>query len=373
MQTKALTLKNFNWVSVIFLCVTPILAVWGTYEYFQTEVFNPWMIFVFVFFYYATGMSITGGYHRLISHKAYTAHPLVEALYLFFGAGAFQNSARKWAIDHRIHHRYVDQELDPYTIKRGFWHAHFFWMFNKDSDRETPLGKAYAKDLDRNKWIVFQDKYYLPIAITAGFIAPMIMGWFFGSWFGGLVLGGVLRMVVVHHCTFFINSMCHFWGYQPYTDTNTAKDNGILAVFTYGEGYHNFHHIFAADYRNGIRWYHHDPTKWFIKFLSYFKLVQDLKITSDYDIFKAKMIMFEKRLKAKKSQNMVHVETLLNSLKSRTEEAYKQWAQLRAEYMRLKAQLNTEERLLQIKRDMMLARLEFQTACRQWRLCLKMV
>jgi stearoyl-CoA desaturase (Delta-9 desaturase) len=369
---QSLTLKNFNWVSAIFLSVTPPLAVFLTYRYFATETFNPWMIFVFFFFYFATGMSITGGYHRLIAHKAYTAHPLVEALYLFFGAGAFQNSAKKWVIDHRIHHRYVDQELDPYTVKHGFWHAHFFWMFNKDSERETNLGKAYARDLEKNKLIVFQDKYYLPIAILSCFVAPMLMGWAFGSWFGGLVLGGLLRMVVVHHFTFFINSLCHWWGYQPYTDGNTAKDNGVLAVFTYGEGYHNFHHIFHADYRNGIRWYHIDPTKWFIKTLAYLKLVRNLRVTPDYEIFKAKMMMFEKRLMQQKSQNVMHAENLLNSLKQRAEEAHKRMIALREEYERLKEQFNNDPRVRQLRRDMLMAKWEFQIACKQWRLCLQM-
>lgn len=373
MNRNPITLKNFNWVSAIFLSVTPPLAAILTYVYFKTEEFNPWMIFVFFFFYFATGMSITGGYHRLIAHKAYTAHPIIEGLYLFFGAGAFQNSARKWCVDHRIHHRYVDQELDPYTVKKGFWYAHFFWMFDKDSERETDVGKMYARDLDKNKLIVFQDRYYLPIAIASCFLAPALMGWAFGSWFGGLVLGGLLRMVVVHHFTFFINSLCHWWGWQPYTDTNTARDNSVLAVFTYGEGYHNFHHIFAADYRNGIRWYHVDPTKWMIKTMSYVNLVKNLRVTPDYEIFKARMIMFEKRLKEQKSQNMQLAESLLVSLKTRTDDAHKRLTQVRAEYERLKQQVTNDPRLTQLRRDMLMAKWEFQVACRQWRLCLKMV
>lgn len=372
-RKTTITLKNFNWVSAIFLTVTPPLAVYLTYVYFKTETFNPWMIFVFFFFYFATGMSITGGYHRLIAHKAYTASPLVEALYLFFGAGAFQNSARKWVIDHRIHHRFVDEDLDPYTVKHGFWHAHFFWMFNTDSERDTNLGRGYSRDLDKNKMIAFQDKHYLPIAILSGFVAPMVMGWFFGSWFGGLVLGGLLRMVIVHHFTFFINSLCHYWGWQPYTDGNTARDNSVLAVFTYGEGYHNFHHIFAADYRNGIRWYHIDPTKWMIAALAYLRLVKNLRVTPDYEIFKAKMMMFEKRLKAQKSQNMLLAESLLLSLKTRAEEANKKLTQLRADYERLKSDFHKDERVRQMRRDMLIAKLDFQVACRQWRLCLKMV
>ena len=85
-----------------------------------------------------------------------------------------------------------------------------------------------------------------------------------GDIWGSLLLGGFLRLVVSHHCTFFINSLAHFWGSRPYTTENTARDNGILALFTWGEGYHNYHHLFQWDYRNGIRWYQWDPTKWLI-------------------------------------------------------------------------------------------------------------
>jgi stearoyl-CoA desaturase (delta-9 desaturase) len=124
---------------------------------------------------------------------------------------------------------------------------------------------------------MFQHKYYLPIAIFSGIIIPTIIGSLIGSTLGGFAFIGLLRIVFVHHCTFFINSLCHIIGTRPYTTKNSARDSFIMAFFSYGEGYHNYHHYFPVDYRNGIKWYHFDPTKWLIKSLSYINLTYDLK------------------------------------------------------------------------------------------------
>ncbi|MBY0384245.1 fatty acid desaturase, partial [bacterium] len=300
----------------------------------------------------------------------YEAPWVVRFFYLLFGAGAFQNSARKWVIDHRLHHRYVDDEKDPYSINKGFWYAHFFWMCVKEEWRESNLAKPYTRDLDKDSLIVLQDRFYIPIAIFSCFIIPALVGWCFGSWVGGLLFGGLIRMVVVHHFTFFINSACHFWGRQPYTDENTARDNGILAVFTYGEGYHNFHHIFHADYRNGIRWYHFDPTKWMIKFLSYFRLAYNLKVTPDFEIFKAKMQMAEKRIRQRQAQQWVALEDVLEKFKNRAEEVHARFWQLKKEYDLMRENFSTPQRLQQLKRDLRSAQKELRQVCRLWQMCL---
>ncbi|MGB0897730.1 MAG: fatty acid desaturase, partial [Psychrobium sp.] len=113
------------------------------------------------------------------------------------------------------------------------------------------------------------------------------------------LLVGFLRLVLSHHTTFFINSLAHIWGKQTYTDKNTAKDNALLAIFTHGEGYHNYHHIFEMDYRNGIKWYHYDPTKWLIKALSLVGLASGLRKTPQLKIEQAKLQMVLKRANQK--------------------------------------------------------------------------
>ena len=137
------------------------------------------------------------------------------------------------------------------------------WML--EDQQYPPNPEAYVRDLQRDPIVAFQHKYYGSIAIFMCFFLPMGLGWLFGSALGGLAVVGVLRLVLVHHATFFINSLCHTWGARTFTDQHTAKDSAIVALFTFGEGYHNFHHTFANDYRNAVRWYHWDPTKWLIR------------------------------------------------------------------------------------------------------------
>jgi stearoyl-CoA desaturase (delta-9 desaturase) len=285
--------KQIDWVNVYFLTLTPILAVLLTIIYFLHNDLAWPQIILFIVFYFITGISITAGYHRLFSHHTYQTNNLVKLIFLIFGAGAFQNSALKWSSDHRIHHRHVDHIKDPYNIKRGFFYAHIGWIFYKDDiESET----KFPKDLLQDKLVLWQHKYYFIIAVSSGLILPAILGHFLGSALGGLALSGLLRLVIVHHCTFFINSLCHVVGTRPYTEDNTARDSFILAFFTYGEGYHNYHHLFPSDYRNGIYWYQYDPTKWLIISLKMIGFAKNLKQVPAKIILQAKEEMTVKRL-----------------------------------------------------------------------------
>lgn len=286
------TKLEIDWVNSLFLTLTPVLAVVLSWIYFSAHAIEASQILMAVAFYFITGISITAGYHRLLSHKAYKAGSIVKFLYLIFGAAAFQNSALKWCSDHRVHHRHVDHEKDPYNINKGFFYAHMGWIFFKEQKTETA---HYPKDLLNDKLVMWQHRNYLAIAVTVGFILPTLLGYFLGSALGGLALSGLARVVFVHHCTFFINSLCHIVGSRPYTDTNTARDSYVMALFSYGEGYHNYHHYFPSDYRNGIRWYHFDPTKWLIKILSFVGLVKDLKKVPEKLIVQARAEMQSKK------------------------------------------------------------------------------
>jgi len=286
-------LKKIDWVTLPFFFITPILTVLFIYLYLKIDGFDPYILIPTFLFWLFTGMSITTGYHRLFSHKSYKTTPIVKLFFLLFGAGAFQYSVLKWCTDHRRHHLKVDQEEDPYNINKGFFWAHIGWLFIKEDEKYKD---KFAADLEKDPLIRWQHKYIIPISIFMAFILPAIIGYFMGSILGGIAFIGLLRMIFVHHMTFFINSLCHMVGFQTYTDTNTAKDSPIMALFTYGEGYHNFHHFFQTDYRNGIRWYHYDPTKWVIKSLQFLGLAWDLKLTPQEDILKAKLLMDVKRL-----------------------------------------------------------------------------
>jgi stearoyl-CoA desaturase (delta-9 desaturase) len=244
--------------------------------------------FWFILLLGANGMSITCGYHRLFAHATYEAHPLLRLMYLLFGAMALQNSALNWSAGHRVHHRYIDDvERDPYSARRGFWFSHIGWML-----RNYPSGEpdfSCVRDLQRDPMLRLQHRYYFPLALAMNFGLPILLGWLGGDIIGTLLLAGVLRLVVSHHATFFINSLAHMWGAQPYTDGNTARDNWVVALLTYGEGYHNFHHLLPHDYRNGVRWWQWDPSKWFIYAAQWFGLASNLKRVPRFKIQRARL------------------------------------------------------------------------------------
>ncbi len=144
---------------------------------------------------------------------------------------------------------------------------------------------------------MWQHKYYLALALLTNFGIPILLGLIYNDLLGMILIVGAVRLFMSHHSTFFINSLAHIWGSQPYTTKNTARDNGILAVFTFGEGYHNFHHTFENDYRNGICWWQYDPTKWLIKSCSWLGLANNLRVTPKLRIEKAKALALLSKVK----------------------------------------------------------------------------
>lgn len=290
MREFEFTKAPINWIPATILVATPIAAAIITPWYLFTHDVSAPVWGVFGAFMVWTGMSITTGYHRLLAHRAYKAHPIVKNFLLLGSTLAVQGSAFDWVSGHRTHHRHVDDRLDdPYSAKRGFWFSHIGWML-----RNYPSGKFDYKnipDLTKDRTLQIQHKYYglWVVALNVGMVAAI--GWLLGDVWGTLVIAGLLRLVLTHHFTFFINSLCHMFGSRPYTDTNTARDNFFLAIFTWGEGYHNYHHFFQYDYRNGVKWWQYDPTKWLIVGLSKLGLTTDLRTVDDTTIKHAEVQM----------------------------------------------------------------------------------
>ena len=251
-----------------------------------------WVAFAIILAF--NGFSITAGYHRLFAHNTYKAHPLLKWFFALFGASATQNSILIWCSGHRRHHRHVDDNAnDPYSAKRGLWFSHIGWML-----RDHPTGKidfSNVPDLQRDPIVQFQHNHYAALAVGMNLAPALLLGFATDDIWGYLLLAGFLRLVVNHHVTFFINSLAHYCGKQPYTDENTARDNFWLALVTYGEGYHNFHHRFQTDYRNGVRWWQFDPTKWLINIASWSGLAHGLNRVPDFKIQKALLDMQFKR------------------------------------------------------------------------------
>ena len=298
---------RINWLNTLFLLVTPILAIGGA-------VFH-WMYFgapgwteaiVFFAFYYACGLSITVGYHRLFSHRSHDASWPLVLFYAVFGAGSFQNSIIEWCSDHRNHHKSTDTEQDPYSVTRGFWYSHMGWVMIEEEAFQNDF--ANVKDLQASKIIRWQHRNIFLIGAISGIILPAVIGYLVGGLataVGCLVWGGLVRTVFVHHGTFLINSAAHIWGTQPYSEENSSRDSFLLAFLTFGEGYHNFHHTFQADYRNGHKWFHVDPSKWWIKGFNLVGLNSNLKSTPKHSIEVAKLDM-----KFKKSVNKLAMKNI---------------------------------------------------------------
>ena len=272
-----------DWTNILFIVVSHLLAL-AAIAWLVFVRASPWTIGLGALWFALCGVAITGGYHRLFAHPTYKASPLLRAFYLLFGAASVQNSALKWSADHRIHHSKTDRDEDPYNIRKGFWWAHIGWVFFEDTQRE-PRG---VKDLAADPLVVWQDRLYLPLAVLICGIVPLALGFLWGDPVGALLVAGFLRLVLQWHATFAVNSFAHYIGSQPYSRLNSARDSFWTALITLGEGYHNFHHRFQSDYRNGVRWYHFDPTKWWVWTLEKVGLTSDLRRTPAEAIARAR-------------------------------------------------------------------------------------
>lgn len=373
-------LKRIDWINSSFLLGTPILGIGGGYLW-VSRMGLPWETMVlFLCMTIATGVAITGGYHRLFSHKSFDAKGPFRLFVLLFGAAAFENSALRWSSDHRNHHKFVDTDQDPYNIKRGFWYAHMGWVMLKfDPAHRYDYVTDNVADLKSDPLVMFQHRHYMKLGIFIGLVMPTLIAALWGDALGGFLLAGVLRTVTNHHFTFSINSFAHLIGKRPYSDQNTSRDNWFLAFFTYGEGYHNYHHKFPSDYRNGIKAYHWDPTKWLVEMMENIGQTYNLRQTPNETILRAKLKMDEKRIIRKM---MVFPDParvpheLVVATRERIEEAYAQFRTLKAEYQQLKQARITafhaqvvvmNTRIEAVKADIRSAQEKFKKATIEWK------
>ena len=343
------------WLNVIVFAVTFIVAAFIVpYRAYTVGFDSSEIIFALLCFIYC-GMSITAGYHRLWSHKTYQAHWSLRVLFALGGAFALQNSILHWSSDHRVHHKHVDNnDLDPYSAKMGFWYSHMGWMCREYQAHRYHDYKN-VRDLQKDAIVMWQHKHYLLLSIVMNFGVPIAFGLWHGDLINSILLVGFFRLVVNHHTTFFINSLAHVWGKQTYTDKNTARDNGFLAFLTFGEGYHNYHHIFENDYRNGIRWWQFDPTKWLIKSCQWLGLTSKLRVSPEDKIEKMRLAMTLKRSK----DSLIHLPNAEQAI-----------SQLQQEYDLLISKLNdyyqVRKALLLEKREQVLADVEKSELMKQY-------
>ncbi|MGB6976322.1 MAG: fatty acid desaturase [Gammaproteobacteria bacterium] len=330
---------RINWTNLIFFSGLPLVAIVGTVLLCFFGIVR-WPTWVLAGTYMLlTGLAVTAGYHRLYSHKTYQAAWPLRLMLLLLGAGTFEGSALEWCTDHRNHHRYTDTDKDPYNIKAGFWYAHIGWIFRLNPDARD---FSNVEDLNKDPLVYLQDKYYVPIALFMGFILPMAIAMLWGDPWGGLLIGGALRMCVNHHFTFAINSVCHYFGKKTYSDRQSARDNWFTAFLTLGEGFHNFHHQFPLDYRNGIRFFDFDPTKWVIYLLSRVGLAKGLKCVGEHRIIHYRLQMQERQLLdelvQRQGANENQLKQIAEPVRNKIDQVLTTMDSLEREYMQLKQQ-----------------------------------
>lgn len=237
--------------------------------------------------YLAVGFGVTIGYHRLLAHRAFNTYRWVETLFLILGAMAAQGPPVRWAATHRRHHQRSDHAGDPHSphahhggpdagLFRGFWHAHTGWLLRPDPpDVARSVGDLLASPVVR-----FVDRWY-GLWIALGFALPFALGWAVkGSVVGGLVTafwGTALRIGLMHHATWSVNSVCHLFGYRSYTSGDHSRNNPVVALLSLGEGWHNNHHAFPTSARHGLRWYEVDLSYLLIRGMEAARLAWDVR------------------------------------------------------------------------------------------------
>lgn len=350
---KKFPFDRVNWITSSFLIGTLFLTLTAVPAYIWHFGLDWFQVVLFFIMFCACGFSITLGYHRLFSHLSFQAHWSVKLFTLIFGAGAFENSALMWSSEHRIHHKFVDHEdEDPYAISKGFFHAHIGWLMFK---LRPDLTYENVPDLKKDKLVMWQHRNVIKIAVLVAFVGPAVLGYIWGGWqsaLGAFLIAGVARVVALQHATFCINSLCHTIGKRPYSSQCSARDSWITAIVTFGEGYHNYHHEFQHDYRNGVKPWQFDPTKWIIWTLSKLGLAGSLRRVPSERILLAQLGEAQRRIETKlKSSNLTDdARAYITSTYERLQATTSAWAQHKAEQIEV-----TREMLMELREEIRIA------------------
>lgn len=218
------------------------------------------------------GLGITLGFHRLVTHRSFQTPKWLEYFFVFCGTLACQGGVFDWVGLHRLHHLYSDQGPDPHDSNQGFWWSHMGWMlFHPPMQTEVP---RYIKDIADDPVYRFFDKYFIPLQFSLGLLLYFIGGWSFVVW------GIFVRLVLVWHCTWFVNSASHIFGYSTYESNDNSKNCWWVALVTYGEGWHNNHHAFQYSARHGLQWWEIDMTWMTIHLLQTLGLATKVKLVT---------------------------------------------------------------------------------------------
>jgi stearoyl-CoA desaturase (delta-9 desaturase) len=246
-------------------------------------------VWAMVAMYTLAGFGVTIGFHRLLTHRAFETPRPLRLLLAVLGSAAAQGMAIKWVATHRRHHQVSDREGDPHSphlhgnrgidLLRGFWHAHVGWCFGTDA---AGLARS-VPDLLADKAMLLVDKLYF-LWVGLGLVLPAIaLGLWSHSWNGfisGLIWGGIVRVFLMQHVTWSINSVCHVWGGREFHTSDHSTNNFPIAILSLGEGWHNNHHAFPTSARHGLRWWQLDASYGVIRLLQWLGLAWNVRVAT---------------------------------------------------------------------------------------------
>ena len=275
--------KVINFLGVVIPFIGIFLAIvflWG-------RGFSWLQLGLLLAMYTLSGLGITIGYHRLFTHGSFKTYAPVKAILAILGSMAVEGPVLKWVAQHRRHHQHSDADHDPHSphhhgggflgIVKGFFHAHVGWIFQPDS----PTLHRYVGDL-RKDTVIRRISATFPLWASLGLLIPTILGGLISmSWMGawlGFIWGGLVRIFLVHHITWSINSVCHIWGTRPFKSDDESRNNVIFGVIGFGEGWHNNHHAFPTSARHGLRWWQIDTSYWVIRVMAWLGLAWDVRV-----------------------------------------------------------------------------------------------
>jgi stearoyl-CoA desaturase (delta-9 desaturase) len=257
----------------------------------QFGMINAWYLGMMLGGWVLTGLGITIGYHRMLTHRSFETVPLIHGFWTLMGALAIEGSPLVWVAVHRKHHQHSDLADDPHSPHnhdegfvnwwRGFYHAHMGWLFSKAWSERTL--QQYVPDLMPQRFTVLLDKYYLWVIVATLAIPTVVAGLVTMSWTGamlGLIWGGLARMFLTHHVTWSINSICHLFGSRDFQSGDDSRNNLIFGILGHGEGWHNNHHAFPTSARHGLKWWQFDLSWIIIRCMELCGLAWNVKLPS---------------------------------------------------------------------------------------------
>jgi stearoyl-CoA desaturase (delta-9 desaturase) len=244
---------------------------------------------IFAAMYALTGFGVTIGFHRLLTHRSFDAPTWLRGLLAVLGSMSLQGAVIHWVADHRKHHTFADEKGDPHSphtgggqgvrrIVRGIWHAHTGWLFERT---ERASARRFARDLREDPVIRFVDRWFLAW-VALGLVLPFaaglaISGWELTAGLSALLWGGFVRIFLLHHATWSVNSICHVFGSRPYATADESRNNWAVALVSLGEGWHHNHHAFPTSARHGLRPLQLDPSYAVIRLLELVGLARNVR------------------------------------------------------------------------------------------------